>query len=679
MKRTSAFFLLCVLFTGIYIIVSCSRKSTESAADSQYASLSDSTPYVGMQACRQCHEAIYQTFIRTGMGLSFDTASQKKTSARFEHAPLYDRFSDFYYKPFWNGDSLYLKEYRLDGGDTVYSRIEKVSYIIGSGQHTNSHMMNVNGYVTQVPVTFYTQKGHWDLPPGFGNGFNSRFSRKIELECMSCHNAFPEIVPGSENKYLRIPDGIDCERCHGPGGEHVRQRQGGEIVDVSKEIDYSIVHPGKLPIDLQLDVCQRCHIQGNAVLKEGKSFYDFRPGMMLSDVMDVYMPVYRGDESSHIMASHAERMKMSLCFIESVKKAEGNNPNKSFLFPYRNAMTCVTCHNPHVSVKETGSDHFINGCKSCHGSGEGMMINDVAQSNLSCTESLNLRKAVNDNCVQCHMPRNSTLDIPHVSVTDHFIRKPLKHEEVKEIKEFVTLACINNPSPDPVSRGEAFLNYFEKFEPGKDYLLDSGANYFSSGTEAEIKKNFKYLVRLAYLKRDYREVIKYTEGLNDANAILNNKSYSNVDAWTSYRIGESYFALGKKENAVTYFQHATDLAPFHLDFRNRLGQSLSLLNRHEEARKNFEFIIRENPRFASAYVSLGFLVLSVDRDPLRADSLYDKALSLDPDNEQTIINKAGSLLYLDRKEEAKKMLRILIAKNPHHEKAKALLNSLVRN
>jgi hypothetical protein len=48
------------------------------------------------------------------------------------------------------------------------------------------------------------------------------------------------------------------------------------------------VNPGKLPIDLQFDVCQRCHLQGNTVLKEGKSFLDFKPGMRLSDHMTLF-------------------------------------------------------------------------------------------------------------------------------------------------------------------------------------------------------------------------------------------------------------------------------------------------------------------------------------------------------------------------------------------------------
>lgn len=646
------------------------------------------------------------------MGLSFDSASHKKSSAKFDHALVYDHFKDFYYKPYWSGDSFYLKEYRLEGRDTIYQRTEHISYIVGSGQHTNSHMMNVNGYVTQVPATFYTQtrlpdgqEGTWDLPPGFENGFNSRFSRPIELECMSCHNAYPKIVLGSENKYESIPNGIDCERCHGPGSEHVKQKQAGNIVDVGKEIDYSIVNPAKLPIELQLDVCQRCHVQGNAVLKEGKSFYDFRPGMKLSEVMDVYMPVYKGDESEHIMASHAERMKMSQCFIQSIKKAEATNPNKSALFPYKNAMTCVTCHNPHISVKETGAEYFNDACKSCHGAGPSQTLpegersktagpsltlpegkgtqtansqkNEVASSRLVCSGDEDLRKSVNDNCVSCHMPKNGTIDIPHVTTTDHYIRRPVKAEDVKKIKEFVTLACITNPAADRVSRGVAFLNYFEKFEPNSFYLLDSARKYFPDGSDEEIKANFKNLLRLAYLKNDPGLVMQYAERVHDVFSMLSKKSFSNEDAWTSYRIGESYVAGENKDRAINYFQNAVDLAPFNPDFRNKLAQSQFEMGRHEDARKNLEFIIKENPRYASAYVSLGYLILSVDHDFKRADSFYDVALSLDPENEQAMYNKAGTLMYLERKQEGINLLKRLLKKNPGHAQGKAFLGSLL--
>ena len=214
---------------------------------------------------------------------------------------------------FWKNDSLYLLEFRVKNKDTTHQLIKNVDYKIGSGHHTNSHLFEINGFIHQMPYTYYTQDKIADLPPGFENGDNTRFSREIGIECMSCHNAYPQFITGSENKFSNIPNGIDCERCHGPGEAHLKHIQSGNWVDTSKYIDYSIVNPAKLSLDLQFDVCQRCHLQGTAILAEGKSFIDFKPGKHLKEIMDVYIPKYEGDDA-FIMASHVDRLKQSACF-----------------------------------------------------------------------------------------------------------------------------------------------------------------------------------------------------------------------------------------------------------------------------------------------------------------------------------------------------------------------------
>ena len=189
-----ALILIAVLFFNINCNNNPQNKSVEQLKE--YASLSDTVEYVGMQTCAQCHQAIYKTFIETGMGKSFEAASRKKSSASFSHSIVYDTFSDFNYQAHWVNDSIVFTEYRLKASDTIYSRSETVNYIIGSGQHTNSHMINRNGYVYQAPMTYYTQKQQWDLPPGFEGGYNSRFNRAIGLECMSCHNSYPKFEIG---------------------------------------------------------------------------------------------------------------------------------------------------------------------------------------------------------------------------------------------------------------------------------------------------------------------------------------------------------------------------------------------------------------------------------------------------------------------------------------------------
>ncbi|MBI3518720.1 MAG: tetratricopeptide repeat protein [Bacteroidetes bacterium] len=648
-----------------------------------YLNHSDSAKYVGINTCKLCHQDIYNTFIKTGMGKSFDVASKTKSAGDYHTSVIHDKIGDFYYKAYWLNDSLQFLEYRLKGKDTIYKRRETVNFIIGSGHHTNSHIQSVNGYLNQMPMTFYTQKKQWDLPPGFENGHNSRFMRKIGLECMSCHNNYPEFVLGSENKFTSVPEGINCERCHGPGSIHVQERQTGSKIDTSKYIDYSIVNPAKLSIDAQFDICQRCHLQGNTILKEGKSFYDFKPGMKLSDFMTVFLPKYKHADDEFIMASHADRLKQSQCFIKSIEKATGASRASAAekLKPYKDAMTCITCHNPHVSVRETNPNVFNDACNNCHyketgktKGKEGTKDNLTFGSELVCSKPGITRAS---NCVSCHMPKSGSIDIPHVTVHDHFIRKPMTKKDKEGIKEFIGLYAINEKNPNAITKAQAYLNQYEKFENNAFYL-DSAAFYLKDQTDAELKTNFKLLVQLYFIKNDFTKISRYADRLTDT-YLLNNrlikKSYSNDDAWASYRIGESFYNTGNMQRAINYYKNAVNLAPYVLDFRNKYGAALAANNLLPNAEKEFTVILKENPKHVSALTNLGYVKLRMGNTN-EAETLYFKALGLDPDYEPLLLNIAGLYAYKKDFKQAEVYLMRLLKRNPNNLQAKQALQQI---
>lgn len=637
-----------------------------------YLNHQDSVHYVGMDVCKQCHYNIWETFSQTGMGQSFGPATKAKSKAKFgPDALVYDKTSDFYYHPFWRGDSMYIREFRKEGRDTVFKREEKVDYIVGSGQHTNSHIFSTNGYLHQMPMTFYTQKGQWDLPPGFENGFNTRFSRKIGLECMSCHNTLPGFEKGSENKFTNVPGGISCERCHGPGSLHVAEKSHGHTIDTTQFIDYTIVNPGKLSFDRQFDVCQRCHLQGNAVLKEGKSFYDFRPGMKLSDYITVFMPKYEGREDEFIMASHAERLKMSQCFIKTNAKVKFDEND---LRPYKSAMTCVTCHNPHVSVKVTGKEVFNTACTNCHSPGS-------KKSDLVCTDSEAHRKAKDNSCIACHMPRSGAIDIPHVTVTDHFIRKPQNVEEEKaKLKKFIGLYAVNEKNPSPAIKAKAYLQQCEKFAPDDLSLLDSAKHYLPDNNAEAVRANFGSLVQLYYLKGIYQQVAAYVTMLGKdevLNKILVHQSWSNDDAWTAYRIGESYYTAGVPEQALPFYKKASELAPLVPDFMSKYGLALASQQQNAEAMKVFEKVLDQDPKYVPALTNLGYLWLVAGNDT-KAEELYKRALALDPDYEPLLLNQAGLLAYRQDYKGAQAVIAHLLKRNPKNKKALAIKQQLAQ-
>ncbi len=595
----------------------------------KFKNLSDSVSYVGIETCVSCHKDIYDSYINTGMGQSFGLATKEKSNGIFdEHAIVYDAELDYYYKPYFQDSLMYIMEYRLENGDTVHKRIEKISYIIGSGHHTNSHLIYRNGYMFQAPITFYTQEKKWDLAPGFEKGLSSRFSRIIANECLTCHNHYPEPIAGSLNKYKKMPEGIECERCHGPGSIHVKEKLKGIIVDTSRFADYSIVNPRHLPIDRQMDLCQRCHLQGVAVLNPGKSFYDFKPGMKLSEIMQVFLPRFTNSHEKFLMASQADRLRLSPCFLESKD------------------LSCISCHNPHHDVKSKEKNSYNQSCQGCHSKG----------SESRCAANPKMIQKENNDCVSCHMPKTGSIDIPHVTITDHNISKQVnkygKKVEKAEMARFLGIECLTEKNVDPIVMAEGYLALYDKFM--KDPLvLDSAAFYLAKVKNKDLRytqAQFHYLFSAAQYSYLYQRAMSHEPAYYK-------------DGWTLYRIGETCIQMDKSVEAIPFLEAAVRFEPFQLDFQEKLGFAYMKTVQIEKAKKVFDFILSEDPKRTLVLNNLGNIFLN-ERNLSKAAYYIEKALSLDPDYEPAIRNKVILLSIQMKKKEAKIILEKYIKRKP---------------
>src|SRR5690606_11697249 len=192
-----SYLLLLSLAAGL---TACTGTDRADLTTSDYRNLAQGVAHVGAETCASCHADKFQTFSQSQVGRPFKEARLVHSAAQWDNVdPVYDGALDLYYQAFRVGEELFIMEYRVAGGDTIHKRVEKIDYIVGSGQHTNSHIMEENGYLYQMPMTWYAQDGKWDLPPKFAGGNNYRFSRPITAPCMTCHNAIPGFVDGSEN------------------------------------------------------------------------------------------------------------------------------------------------------------------------------------------------------------------------------------------------------------------------------------------------------------------------------------------------------------------------------------------------------------------------------------------------------------------------------------------------
>jgi predicted CXXCH cytochrome family protein len=345
--------------------------------------------YVGPGTCRACHEGNYASFRHTGMGRSMAVVdpAREPPDAAFDHPASKRR-----YQITRRDGRLWHRELLLaDGPEEVLLSEFPVRYVVGSGRHARTYLVEADGFLTESPVTWYESRKAWDLSPGYDVPGQEGFERAIGEECLYCHAGRAEAVRPTVHR-MRLPEvPIGCERCHGPASLHVarqqeRQRLGGEPAG---ETDDTIVNPARLRRDLSEAICQQCHLSGEATVpNRGRKLTDFRPGLPLQDVFQVYVPV--AEEGSMKVVGHVEQMHLSRCFQRS------------------DTFSCLTCHNPHDEPAPAESTAYYNSvCRSCH-----------QPETCRVKPQRRAKESPDNNCVQCHMPRTKT-DVPHVAFTHH--------------------------------------------------------------------------------------------------------------------------------------------------------------------------------------------------------------------------------------------------------------------
>jgi len=309
--------------------------------------------FVGNAACQPCHPAIAAAYAKTPMARTSGTVTDLPAAS------------------FTTGDHSYRivnGALTFEGGSALFD------YFLGSNTHGRAYLYSRNRYLYELPVTWYQNLKAWEASPGYEHEPGIKLDRAIDTTCLSCHASRLQPIYGTRSRYADRPfldDGVSCERCHGPGGDHVRNPRSARMVN-----------PAQLMGEARDSVCAQCHLTGEArVEKPNRKFAEYRAGDMLSDYVTYF--VQDPPIPAQSVTSHFESLANSAC-----RKASGT-------------LWCGTCHEPHTNANRTQA-----ACVGCHPSGHHQDLS----------------------CASCHMPKVQALDVTHGVTTDHTIsRLPQKN------------------------------------------------------------------------------------------------------------------------------------------------------------------------------------------------------------------------------------------------------------
>ena len=594
-----------------------------------YVNTAKEVKYIGSEKCQSCHPSVYDSFLKSEMGRSMTKLDTTNIIERYlQKEAVYDSLTNFYYEMLRRGRRFYQREYRLDPqGKLIHERLMEAEYIIGSGNNLQMYFHNENGMFYQLPLTWYVHKQAWDLSPGYREFGNLRFKRFATAKCLSCHNSFMQVLPTANDRYVKpFPLGISCERCHGPGELHVKQMSGEKIENIPKNA-LTIVNPRKLSPQRQIDVCRQCHLLGKAWALRGENgWFDFRPGQLLESHRSVYYPKKIRKEIFEV-ADAGQRLSMSRCYEES----DG-------------ALTCITCHNPHYSIKTFTLEYYNEKCLSCH-LPENLLEN-----------GLKYPHRVKDDCVSCHMNSTGVDNTLHgVSATDHWIRI---RDEDKTAIDWSTLRTplaeqpLIRLAPDvgaddagtELRKGIAYLDYYKIHDRRKTYL-DSALFYLSLSLNRVQDKTGAYfcLGKAHFERRDYTKAIEMFE-----QAIDFKPNYAEA----YFKLGKSYQAIKKLEIAINNFRQAVKLKPDEPIYLESLGMTLAAIGKSDEAASFLEqalLIDKQNPY---TYYTLGNLFAREFRKPQKALFYYKELVVLDPDFPNGYLNLGNTYALLGKYKDA---------------------------
>ena len=336
--------------------------------------VAESAHYVGSQSCQSCHATIFQRWKKTPM------ANVVRDPREHPDAIIPD----------------------LKTNDIFKFTRDQVAFVYGS--------IWKQRYFTKVGDDFYPLPVQWDIGnkkwlkyqiPVTGADWWTAYypadnmHRPTGATCDGCHSVSYDIHTKAVTEW-----NVGCERCHGPGSEHV-----------AHPTRLNILNPSQMDSIASNDTCIACHSQGRPRngLIDGKA-YDWPVGYHVGEHLQDYWKLEEiklgQTDFFHYADDTAHKNRM-----------QGNDFVQSVM--YEKGVTCASCHDVHGTENQAQlrkpADKI---CLDCHGT------NSPNGPRVASLEEHTHHKdgSAGSQCVACHMPKIESEGVPGAFVSAHTFR-----------------------------------------------------------------------------------------------------------------------------------------------------------------------------------------------------------------------------------------------------------------
>jgi Cytochrome c554 and c-prime len=332
--------------------------------------------YVGEAACLECHPGESALQARSGHDRTLRRAEQSPIVAWLNGRSVSDPEDP---DVRW---SYHVRDKRLLVERTIAGRTGSLAldFALGSGKHGLTFVAIPGGepeldpsgvehrlsYLANSPRLAITpgqegsprQQHHGDFAHSIGFG---RLLGPAKLQqCFGCHATLTSTFARNQLETATLLPNVSCERCHGPGRDHVDAARTGQT-DLSMRMGHNRVQPW-----VEVNLCGECHR-----LPKSISMSTVNP------------------DNPGIVRFQGVGVSMSACYAKGL-----------------GGLRCTTCHDPHDRASSDHA-HYEAACLSCHRAAEAQKACPISPA---------------ANCIGCHMPRRDIAG--NGAFTDHWIRKP---------------------------------------------------------------------------------------------------------------------------------------------------------------------------------------------------------------------------------------------------------------